>query len=195
MKHTFLFPLLLCASFFSHAQSNYEIVNCESRALRLWTEDQQSCLSMPNGNRIGGGLKAVAECNERAAKSYVRNSCIPSLRMVANNDSILWQQLKIINQQYMLNQISYDRAGSQSVMLMKILKEQQSDYENMVQSEVRIMRADEAEKQSRRFVSMALNSLEIVSKNGKPLTPTNMTYILNGKMYNCNTVGNITDCR
>lgn len=194
MKRFSLYFLLICTSLSVYGQSNYEKVNCELNVLRSWEDESRSCLRLQGGKSVGSGLKAVAECSEKAAKTYVRNSCMPSLGMVVNNYSILWQQLKIINQQYMNKQVSYDRAGSQSVMLLQMLVEQQDDYSNMLQSQIRTIRADEAEKSSRQFLRLALSGLEIVNKNGQALVPTNMTYILNGKVYNCSTLGSITNC-
>lgn len=193
MKRHIFCAIVFFFSLPAYSQSNLEKVDCESNALRKWRQEEDICRAMTN-YKMGESLSKVAECHEKSAKVYIKSSCMPSLAMVVNNFSILWQQLKIINQQYAQKQISYDRAGSQSVMLLQTLKEQQDDYYHMLQTEIKIIRADEAERSSRRFLNLALGGLEIVAKNGQPLNPTNMTYILNGRIYRCSTVGNITNC-
>lgn len=182
----FLLPLSV------QAQSNYDQVNCEAEVLRVFNAERNVCLEM-NSN-LGSGLAELSNCAIRASRKYIANSCFPSLKAAVNYYSMIWQQMKIINEQFARKEISYDTTGRQSLMLINLTRDWQSEYDNTVQNVVRAVRADEAQQQSRQYLNLAFSGLNIITKNQRGYTPENMTYILNGKTYVCTTVGNVTNC-
>lgn len=185
--------LLVCfvavVHFGVHAQTYDDLLRRERVALDNYDESKRSCLL---ANKIAlEQSKWPDECMQLVTLRYAEETTLPAIKGSMKVLNFLWQQVDMLDKVAVQGKMSINEVISKQDRLFGLIKEEETRAFTRGLADLKSISSREAQIQSNRNLSKAIEAMGGVIQ-GQTVDRT--TYVMNGQIWNCITVGSIVNC-
>ena len=165
--------------------SSAAVQACDIDALRISKIESRNC----NDNRP---LYEKDICQSNVNRKLSSAVCAQELKIIFNNISELWKQMSYLDKNY--RNYKFDDYIKKTDEIADLIKKELDEGVNIAMSDMRRSEVDYYKTKAQRNINTSMLIIGAIPQNQNNSTQQFQTYILNGRMINCMTTGNMTSC-
>jgi len=172
-------------------RSSYErFIDCQLKATQKFRAERKFCY----GDYVKGRYEQ-AQCMAPKYRMYVAENCSPEMSVSLNSISFMWRKLADVYDS--ANSKLYSNSRKEKIWndMLVLINEEEEIAVAAGTKDLNNRKADFYEARANRNFerSMAILGAQVRNSSNQS-SPTNRTYILNGKIINCTSFDNLTNC-
>jgi hypothetical protein len=165
-------------------------VECNYQATKSFMSDRNLCYGTNVKDRF-----EQAKCLSSTYRMFSARSCSPTLNVSLNSVSFMWKQLADVYDPANSKNFSPSRREKIWKDTLELIKEEEEIGVTAAMREGREDKMAYNEARANRNFERSMSILGAqINNSSNQNTPSNRTYILNGKIINCSTFQNVTNC-